>query len=73
MKVIHTDYMGRKREISLEQAVKSVCDGSDYDRGTIETLQVTIRLQGEMIARIIEHMPHGTIAAVLGPNFSVLP
>lgn len=50
---------------SLPEAVRLVCDGSDYDRGQTETLEAGIIKTQDLIASILEQLPATTIARIL--------
>ena len=66
------------RETTIADAVQVVCDGSDYDRGELETLRAgleqTARLLGEMVEALADAgMSHEMVSKLLGYRFKVEP
>jgi hypothetical protein len=43
----------RDRKYNISDAVECICDGSDYDRGSLETAAATAQQTSEFLAKLV--------------------
>lgn len=56
VKITHPYDKTQNRTLDLQQAVEVAVDGSDYERGELETMYSTIHNQTLLIAKLIEYI-----------------